>query len=293
MKKTNLAKAVAIAATGAVLSLGVSSVASAKVMYNTAHFPEGMTDGWTLSGGKSKIGTPVPWKGTEGGVRPFGFVGTQALSWAAAIHDSGSVLKVSQADSVANYGFEAELDTANGAWGAWPIEEGGTSLQGWGHNVDFGLIKSDIDTNIRIDLAKVDPMGAGDNFGITVFTGMDDGTNYDAGNRDKPGFSHHAPWNSGYISGVLEVGAKVDDPFGTHGVKYLTHGDQSTVTFHAVAGQVYSVYLGGNEVNGEHFGKSYGYEATISAVPVPAAAWLFGSGLIGLVSLGRRKQEVV
>jgi hypothetical protein len=29
--------------------------------------------------------------------------------------------------------------------------------------------------------------------------------------------------------------------------------------------------------------------ATITAVPVPAAAWLFGSGLIGLVGLARRK----
>jgi len=30
---------------------------------------------------------------------------------------------------------------------------------------------------------------------------------------------------------------------------------------------------------------------TISAVPVPAAAWLFGSGLIGLVGFARRKKE--
>lgn len=30
-------------------------------------------------------------------------------------------------------------------------------------------------------------------------------------------------------------------------------------------------------------------EGTVSAVPVPAAAWLFGSGLIGLIGLSRRK----
>ncbi len=31
-------------------------------------------------------------------------------------------------------------------------------------------------------------------------------------------------------------------------------------------------------------------EATISAVPIPAAAWLFGSGLLGLIGYSKRKQ---
>ena len=30
--------------------------------------------------------------------------------------------------------------------------------------------------------------------------------------------------------------------------------------------------------------------ADISAVPVPAAVWLFGSGLIGLISIASRKK---
>jgi hypothetical protein len=30
----------------------------------------------------------------------------------------------------------------------------------------------------------------------------------------------------------------------------------------------------------------------VSAVPVPAAAWLFGSGLIGLIGIARRKKSV-
>jgi len=33
-------------------------------------------------------------------------------------------------------------------------------------------------------------------------------------------------------------------------------------------------------------------EGTVSSVPVPAAAWLFGSGLIGLAGLARRKKSV-
>jgi hypothetical protein len=34
------------------------------------------------------------------------------------------------------------------------------------------------------------------------------------------------------------------------------------------------------------------WSATVSAVPVPAAVWLFGSGLIGLVGMARRKKAV-
>ncbi len=30
---------------------------------------------------------------------------------------------------------------------------------------------------------------------------------------------------------------------------------------------------------------------TVSAVPVPAAAWLFGSGLLGLVGVARRRRQ--
>ena len=33
-------------------------------------------------------------------------------------------------------------------------------------------------------------------------------------------------------------------------------------------------------------------EGTVSAVPVPAAVWLFGSGLIGLIGIARRKSHV-
>ena len=36
-----------------------------------------------------------------------------------------------------------------------------------------------------------------------------------------------------------------------------------------------------------------GASVTVGAVPVPAAAWLFGSGLIGLVGIARRKTQLV
>ena len=33
------------------------------------------------------------------------------------------------------------------------------------------------------------------------------------------------------------------------------------------------------------------FNVTVSAVPVPAAAWLFGSGLLGLVGVARRRRQ--
>lgn len=278
MKKTKIAKAMVKVLAGASLSLGVISTASAHVMYNTAIFGSTGTDGWTGAFG----GNIVPWEGTEGGVLPYGFVGYQALNWAATIHSAGSAVVVSQADAIDRYGLEADIDTSNGAWGSWQVDPNNPAFtRGWAHGTDFGLIKSLVDTDIVVEVSKVNAEDNLNNFGITVFTGMDDGTAF---------FGHHSPWNIGYISGVNEDPAKVDNPFGTHGVEYLTHGDQSTVTFHAIADQVYSIYLGGNDVDGDIIGTQYAYQANISAVPVPAAIWLFGSGVVGLVSLGVRKR---
>lgn len=42
-------------------------------------------------------------------------------------------------------------------------------------------------------------------------------------------------------------------------------------------------------VGGSSFSGAANYTLTLSAVPVPAALWLFGSGLIGLMGMARRK----
>ncbi len=276
MKKTKLAKAVSIIATGAVISLSVVSAASARVMYNTGVFSS--TDGWT----GALDGNIVPWVGTVGGVRPFNYIGYQALNWAVEIDALGSTQEVSQANSISNYGFAADIDTANGAWGAWQVDPANASFtQGWAHSTDFGLFKSLVDTTVEVKVSKVNQADNINNFGITVFTGMDDNTG--------DGFGHHSPWNIGYISGVYESPAQVDNPFGTGGLTYLTHGDESTVSFQAEAGQVYSIYLGGNDVGGANVAGGFAYKAEISTVPVPAAAWLFGSALLGLLGVNRKR----
>lgn len=60
-----------------------------------------------------------------------------------------------------------------------------------------------------------------------------------------------------------------------------------TKTFSLGPGQ-YSIVFGGNPPAGTP-GVSVAYQATLATVPVPAAVWLFGSGLAGLVGLARRR----
>jgi hypothetical protein len=123
------------------------------------------------------------------------------------------------------------------------------------------------------------------NFGITVFTGMDTNT----GN-----YSHHGAWNCPGCATPRDF--TQNNPFGTQGLTYLTHSGNvdanNPLTFLALAGQEYSVYLGGAGVGRWNQNiADYKLEITTSAVPVPAAVWLMGSGLVGLMSFGRKKEK--
>jgi len=276
MKKTNLAKAVSIALFGSTLALG-SNVATAHTMYNTynaglhsvGNDKQGGKDGYT----NAYISTVIDsWVGTDSSsTLPFGFSGRQRLNWAAMIHSDTSAMEISTADAQSRYGLDADIDTAKGAWF--------DGAKGWAHNTDYGLIKSMVDTKVTLSLSDVN--GGISNFGVTVFTGMDEGVNYDS----------HWSWN---IKGPY-FGQDVDyttnsNPHNTDGVIYKTHSETSTLTFTALADQVYSIYLGGNDGAGV-YGPHDGYVMSIQAspVPLPAAVWLFGSGLLSMVGWGRRK----
>lgn len=54
-----------------------------------------------------------------------------------------------------------------------------------------------------------------------------------------------------------------------------------------ISGGVYDKTAAVWELTGNEVGSSY--SMSITAVPVPAAMWLFGSGLIGLIGIARRK----
>ena len=62
------------------------------------------------------------------------------------------------------------------------------------------------------------------------------------------------------------------------------------------AGEVYEISAGGDFSAVDPFAYGLlsggGYAAMVSTVvPIPAATWLFGSGLIGLIGIARRKKS--
>lgn len=283
MNKSKTAKAIALVVTGATLSLGMVSTVSAHEMYNTG--VSNRVDGWTFSGGIGGSGTQNPWLGTpnNGGDLPFGYAGAAPLNWAVKIHHAGQVSTVSAAQAALDYnGAIVDIDTGSGAWGAGSTGNAPLVSQGNGHHVDFALFKSEIETDVILNISSEG--GAAENFGMTVFTGMETSVG---------GYSIHQAWNVLYTSVSNEAPAQVDNPFSGAGLTYLTHGDNGRVQFHMAASQVYTIVLGGNTVGSAPFDSPVGYQVIVSAVPIPAAAWLFGTGILGLMSLGRVKQETV
>lgn len=71
-----------------------------------------------------------------------------------------------------------------------------------------------------------------------------------------------------------------------------TIGTGQSMTVHNLATGIYYAVVTGNATGSGWNGLSGLYSVSMLAqpVPVPAAAWLLGSGLIGLVAVGRRKE---
>jgi hypothetical protein len=274
MKNNILRNSIKLALTG-LLTVGAASNASAHVMYNTfnAYASNIGTDGATDTDGWSSDGS---WVGTVDGNAPFDS-NAPVANWAAHLHSAGGSLVVSSQDAHDDYGVWADIDTARGAWNdGWPT--GGLSSSGWSHNTDVGLFKSDVTQKVTFSVSNINP-NSWQNFGITVFSGI------------SPSYVHHGGWNEGYIPGANEAPVKISNPLGTTGLTFVAFTDNSTVSFSAEAGQVYTLLLGGYS-GLDVYGPFAGYQVDISSVPVPGAVWLFGSAIAGLVGFGKRKREI-
>ncbi|OAI09901.1 hypothetical protein A1359_18160 [Methylomonas lenta] len=292
MTKTKLALAIAAAA----LSVGATSASASTTMYNTfTSQDKTATDGWTRiadtnsdgygTGPESQgnKGLILQWAGTADKKLPFSYAGSSHLNWAVQLTGEGDVAEISGADSMAKYGFDAEIDTGGGAW-----RDNSASPTGWKHQTDIGLISSDVTQMVHLNLTALGQQQANtfSTFGITVFEGMDTNT----GN-----YSHHGSWNNAtkpYTN---------DNPFGTTGLINIGYSDNvdaaNDFVFTAEAGKIYSIYLGGVDFSRWNTGvDNYKLTVTTSAqtgvVPVPGAVWLFGSAVAGMIGFGRRKSSI-
>jgi len=81
-------------------------------------------------------------------------------------------------------------------------------------------------------------------------------------------------WNFTLAAGdLVTINLNLSDVLNTSGF-YLQHTDNEVGSNFDLSESVY-----------------YWSDLTISPVPVPAAIWLFGSGLVGLIGLGLRKKK--
>lgn len=311
-----------LAGLGSVLLAGIASDASALVMYNTYNqyasnigTDEDSTlspDGWTYPEFNEPRGPSYPWVGTNNGELPFGLSSDDVpfANWAVHLTNAGATETVSSQNAHDSYGIWADIDTTDAAW-----KQTATAYPGTIYSMDLGLIKSDVTQDVTLFLSNVNPNGW-QNFGVSIYHGMDQMQSElkyvptglhccDASGNLVPLYSpqitnlgemrHYGYWNSGYQPGVNTAPAEKDNPFGSY-IDYVTHGDQSIVTFTAEAGEVYAVLLGG--YSGINMYSNYaGYSVSIetastspaAAVPLPAAAWLFGSALTLLGVCGRNQ----
>ncbi|MBK9307733.1 MAG: hypothetical protein IPM58_11755 [Nitrospira sp.] len=239
------------------------STAHASVVYNLT--------GWDSTGtAGADGGFPTDW---AGGTAPT-YTGSLNAMWYANVGVGGAET-VSSTDARGK-GADPTFALAVGPR-AWNDNDPGfTGTQGQGHGSDFGLIHLDGQSNLSITVA------ADVGLGSTL----------------KPGFSLFQGWDVGSTSDrLLAYQNNADNPLGTSGLGFLdsassaTPGGSAVQSFTNLPAGTYTLFVGGNFTGFSGTPGKYTVDVTASPVPLPAAAWLFGSGLLGLGSLARGRMR--
>ncbi|OYT18318.1 MAG: hypothetical protein CCU26_17390 [Nitrospira sp. UW-LDO-01] len=240
------------------LWLFTEPTAQASVVYNLT--------GWDSTGtGGADGGFPSNW---VGGPTPT-YTGSLNAMWYANV-GAGSTETVSSTDARSK-GADPTFALAVGPR-AWNDNTSGT--QGQGHGSDFGLIHFEGQSNLSITVAADASLGSSLKPGFSLFQGWDVGSSSE---RVQP-FQNNA-----------------DNPLGTNGLLFqgsastTTSGGNAVQLFTNLPAGTYTLFVGGNFAGGTGAPGKYTVSLTASPVPLPAAAWLFGSGVIGMLGLARRQ----
>lgn len=176
--------------------------------------------------------------------------------------------------------------TYSGSVGAKSWAEPGNPdpTPGWTHTSDWTVLDLTGASGTQLVTLTLDRGATGSLFpAFSVYAGVED-ANSDAAN--------HTFNNTGAISWAPNLAytyhrANAGGPIGTDNGTGLTSVSDSWV----LAPGLYSINFGGNPAFSLGQTGSHAFSATITTapVPLPAAAYLFGSSLIGLARLARRK----
>lgn len=252
-------KMLALAGAVSALLLGAGS-ANAHVTYNL---------GGNCNGACPTDGDVAAWSDGDPG-----YTGNLPATWVAMVHNLGGSANsqtASSADAIAG-------GIANGIKvGARAYKDNATN---WGHNADFGLFELEHDATVTITVSS-------DNSSLRSAFGLWGG--WATGGSRHGAFTSNGAINTMAASPLGSGLSLIDTSAWAVAASQGTPSTPTTATLtrFLTAGN-YTLIIGGYDgsVAGHH-----AYTATISAapVPIPAAAWLFGSALSGLGVIGRRK----
>jgi len=265
-----------LAIAGAVSALMMTGVAEAHVSYNTV----GSVNSNATSGAGS-------W---TGGIAD-GYVGALPVNWIANVHNASNANTSYTVSTAGVADEEAEAGLALSGFVIQSHNNKWNPASSWGAALGFGLIDMHDGGNLTIEVQA--DTGAGSIFtpGFTLFSGWDTG----AGNK-------HQAWNadpSNPVSPFHATKNPTNTMLGTTGLTYEGHSATTTsagttsLTFYNLAAGEYTLLIGGN-ATGSTSGTNQQYIANISTspVPVPAAAWLMGSAILGLAGMRRKTATV-
>jgi hypothetical protein len=193
-----------------------------------------------------------------------GYTGNLPATWYAEIHNPGGI---------------AASETASGhgiGMGARSYKDGATN---WAHSADFGLFELTSAATVTMTVAS-DGSDLRPAFGL--WSGWDT-----SGSSSR----HQDYLNNGALSPMGSVvGSTLSVVDATAWTFAATQGSTASATLtRSLAAGKYTLILGGYD--GTTAGGNLAYTATISAapVPLPAAVWMFGAGLMGWLGIQKRK----
>lgn len=273
-------KKLALAASIGSLMFGASA-AQAHVSYNMTPGSPALGDFQNSANSSSTSNISTWTQGAPTDLSSNGYVGSLPANWVANVHNSTNPVTsmlVSDEHAISKGAPGTfNLATENNKW---------NPASSWGMVLDYGLIKMEAAGNLTITVSADDSS----NFtpGFTLWNGWDTSSSSNV----------HQAWNGSTTPFLTGLGTSPSNPYNLgSSLSYLANASTTTATGFAtltlsnLSAGLYTIFIGGN-ASGATTGIDQSYKVNLSttAVPVPAAAWLFGGALMSLFGANRRKK---